>query len=460
MPQFTVAAALSVMVVAVGLGLIVFAPDVLPRQQMLAFGLVVLTIGLFAIGELPEYLTALLFFLLATLFSIAPPSVVFSGFQSSAFWLVFGGLVIGVALDSTGLGARIATRVAGQLDGTYLLLVSAMVVVGLVFAFLMPSAMGRCLLLIPIATALSEHFGFRTGSRGRTGIVLAVTLGTLMPAFAILPANVPNMVFVGLAETQLGITVLFAEYLILHFPVLGLLKSVALIVLINHFYADEPSHKDRCLCEHLPAMQRSERILAAVLVILLLLWFTDAVHHVSPAWIALAGALFLLLPGVGVVSHETFSARINLNSLLFVAGVLGVGGLIEYSGLGKTLGGELVDRLPLDRQSPFMSYMAVALATTVAAIAATLPGVPAVFTSLTEQIAALSGFSVESALMLQVLGFSTVVFAYQSAPLVVALQVANIKVRDCWKLVLALAAISIIVLWPLNFLWWRFLGWV
>jgi di/tricarboxylate transporter len=60
----------------------------------------------------------LLFFLLATLLSIAPPSVVFSGFQSSAFWLVFGGLVIGVALDSTGLGARIATRVAGQLDGT------------------------------------------------------------------------------------------------------------------------------------------------------------------------------------------------------------------------------------------------------------------------------------------------------------------------------------------------------
>ena len=130
---------MSVLVVGIGLAVIVFSPDALPRPQMLALGLVFLTIGLFAIGALPEYLTALLFFLIAILFSVAPPAVVFSGFQSTAFWLVFGGLVIGVALNTTGLGTRIATSIAGRLEGTYLALVSAMVLAGLVFAFLMPS---------------------------------------------------------------------------------------------------------------------------------------------------------------------------------------------------------------------------------------------------------------------------------------------------------------------------------
>jgi hypothetical protein len=207
-------------------------------------------------------------------------------------------------------------------------------------------------------------------------------------------------------------------------------------------------------------MRRPERVLALVLVVLLVLWLTDFAHHISPAWVALGGALFLLLPGVGVVNHETFSARVNMNSLLFVAGVLGVGALIEHSGLGRTLGGQLIAWLPLSPQDPFSSYMAIALATTVTAMVATMPGVPAVYTSLTEQVAMLSGFPVKSALMLQVLGFSTVIFAYQTAPLVVALQVAGIKVRECWKLIIVMAVITVAVLLPLNFFWWRFLGWI
>src|SRR5690242_1477055 len=45
-----------------------------------AAAVVVLTMGLLATGALPEYLTSLLFFLLAMLLAIAPAEVVFSGF--------------------------------------------------------------------------------------------------------------------------------------------------------------------------------------------------------------------------------------------------------------------------------------------------------------------------------------------------------------------------------------------
>ena len=37
------------------------------------------------------------------LFSVSPGHVVFSGFASSVVWLVFGGLVLGVAIKRTGL---------------------------------------------------------------------------------------------------------------------------------------------------------------------------------------------------------------------------------------------------------------------------------------------------------------------------------------------------------------------
>ena len=50
-----------------------------------------IAILLWATSLLPEYLTALLFFAAVAVFHAAPPDVLFSGFQSEAFWLVLGG---------------------------------------------------------------------------------------------------------------------------------------------------------------------------------------------------------------------------------------------------------------------------------------------------------------------------------------------------------------------------------
>ncbi|MBD3707132.1 anion permease [Enterobacter hormaechei] len=64
------------------------------------------TIVLWATSLLPEFITALLFFTAAMAARIAPPEVIFGGFASSAFWLVFSGFVLGVAIRKTGLGGQ------------------------------------------------------------------------------------------------------------------------------------------------------------------------------------------------------------------------------------------------------------------------------------------------------------------------------------------------------------------
>ncbi len=67
-----------------------------------------IAILLWATSLLPEYLTALLFFAAVAVVHAAPPDVLFSGFQSEAFWLVLGGFVIGSAIRKVGLADRIA----------------------------------------------------------------------------------------------------------------------------------------------------------------------------------------------------------------------------------------------------------------------------------------------------------------------------------------------------------------
>ncbi len=163
-------------------------------------GLILLTIGLLATSAIPEYLTALILFALAMVFALAPASVVFSGFHSAALWLIFGGMVLGVAVHTTGLGARLAHRLAPVFGASYTGVIFGTILSGMVFGFLMPSSMGRVMLLLPITLALAKRLGFTEDSRGYKGMVLAAGLGCFLPTFGILPANVPNVVLLGIAE--------------------------------------------------------------------------------------------------------------------------------------------------------------------------------------------------------------------------------------------------------------------
>jgi di/tricarboxylate transporter len=62
--------------------------------------------------------------------------------------------------------------------------------------------------------------------------------------------------------------------------------------------------------------------------------------------------------------------------------------------------------------------------------------------------------------MLQVVSFSTVLLPFQSPPIMIALQMGGVSVRAGAKLCLALAAVTIIALLPLDYFWWRLLGYL
>mgnify|MGYP000995035567 FL=1 len=87
-----------------------------------------------------------------------------------------------------------------------------------------------------------------------------------------------------------------------------------------------------------------------------------------------------------------------------------------------------------------------------------MAGVPAVLTPLAPELSQATGFSLNAVLMTQVIGFSTVVFPYQVGPLIVAMGLAGESTRPLLKVTLALFAITVLVLLPLDFLWWRVLG--
>lgn len=422
--------------------------------------LVFLAVLAWATGRIPAHLVALAFFLLAMLLRVAPASVVFSGFTSGALWLIFGGQVMGVAIRHTGLAQRIADLSARRMGArSYGSVVAGVVALGLGLSFLLPSAMGRVVLLMPIASALAEKYGFRAPGNGRTGILLAAAFGTTVPAMAILPSNVPNAVLVGAAEAQYGVTIGYLQYLALHFPLLGVAKGAVLALLIVLvFPARLAATGERA--GRAPPLTAAERSVAALTFAALALWATDSLHHIAPAWVSLLVALPMLIPGAKLVPPRAFDEHINYASLFFVAGIIGVGAVISYSGVGAVLGRTVLGAFPLARGSPALNFASLAAIGTALAIVTTAPGMPAVMTPLAGALSAATGLPVEAVLLSEPVGFSNNVLPYQSPPLVVATQLTGLPMRATSTLSLALFAATSSVIIPLDYLWWRLLGWL
>ncbi len=443
---------------AAALWIAVARPFDLGVSQANSAALIVAVLALWATAIIPEILTSLLFFLLAMLLVVAPAEVVFSGFHSAANWTVFGGLVIGAAVQTTGLGARIANAFARRFTFGYAGVIAGMVTVGVVLAFLMPSSMGRIVLLAPIAMALAERLGFRPGSNGYLGVVLAMGFGTSSPAAGILPANVPNLVLMGGAESVYGVVLTYGPYLLLHFPTLGVLKALVIVGAIVVMFPDRPTFSDQGTTDA-PA-SADEKRLGLFLVLALLAWMTDFAHQVSPAWIALAAALACMLPVIGVLPRTIFAGNINFVPIFLTAAILGVGALVDHVGLGEIIGRELHAAVAFEPGHDVMTFAAVILIDTVVQFLITAPGIAAVMVPLSGSIAEASGLPVATVLNMHAVGYSNYLLPYQMGPLLIVGAVCNVPNAQLTRTCLAVGLTGLLVLTPVSYLWWRFLGYL
>jgi di/tricarboxylate transporter len=425
-------------------------------QPARAWVLVAAAILLWATGWLPDHVTALAFFALALIAGVAPAEVVFSGFHSTALWLIIGGLVIGLAVREAGLADRMAAYLIARTGPGYGSAIATVTLLGIALIFVMPSSMGRVVMLMPIAAAYAARCGFGAGSRGRTGILLAAALGTYLPSAAVLPANLPNIVLAAGAEQLHGIRVNYADYLMLLFPVLGAAKAVLVAALIAWRFR-EPG---KTIAQEAPSgpWSTKEVAVASVLAISFLLWLTDFMHGISPGWIALAGAVVCLVPRAGLLNAQAFNRDMSFTAIFHAAGIIGLGAVVASSGMGETLGKAFAQVLPFTPGAGFVNFWLLGLLSTVTCLVTTTTGVPAVLTPLAPGLAAGSGLPLEVVLLSQAVGFSTLLFPYQGAPLVFALHYAGVAPRAAIGLLLAIGAVSLLVLAPLTWLWWGVLG--
>lgn len=443
-------------------------PSGMAPEMALGAGLILVTIGMLATGVLAEQLVVLIFFLFAMILAIAPPSVVFSGFTSGAFWLVFGGLVIGAAVDRTGLGARIAAAITRRVGADYRVVIAAIILVNMVLVFLMPSTLSRVVMLIPVVLALAGRLGFPPGGKQRSGMIMATLLSAYLCSTSVLPANVPNNVLLGAAEAFQGVQIRYFDYLLLHFPVLSVLRAVTIwacvVWLFRPSAAEAAQAREEATAEARPATRgvftAEEGRLSVLLSLALVLWATDSLHGVAPAWVLLGVGLVCLLPVLALVPPETFREKVHVGPLIYVAGIIGIGAVVAETGLGAYLSHWMLEVVPLSPDAPARSFVSLGGLAMLLGLFSTMPGVPAILTPISGELQAASGLVIEAVLMSQVIGFSMVWFPYQVPPIIVGMQLGGVSASDGLKSTMLTAVVGLLVLLPLDLAWWQLLGYL
>ncbi len=445
-----------VVLAAAAVYLLLPPPAGISAGGMHAAALVFFAVGMWALGVLPEHVTGILFMLLAVLLKVASPAIVFSGFTSSTLWLVFGGLFMAEAVRATGLGERLARLLLDRFTGSYPAILVGVSLVATLLAFLMPATIGRVLLLVPVMAALAGRVGFPPGSNGYSGIMLSAIAGTYHAGVGVLPANAPNMVLAGAAETLYGVELIYGRFLLLQFPVWSILKSAICIVLTLRLF---PAHtRPAQPSVEAPPVSPAEWRLMLILGCALGLWATDFLHHIHAGWIALSAAMACMLPRVGVLPLEAFNDRIKFGPFFYIGSVLGLAGIMNENKVTDALGQLLVRTFDLKAGADVLNFVVLIGAATLTGVLTTNGAQPAVLAPLAGEVAEAIGWSIPAVLMTIAAGYSTVILPHMVPPMVVGFRVANVSFRDAIRYTIPTAVASLLVLVPVDYLWCRLVG--
>lgn len=421
------------------------------------FAISVAGITLFATRSLPEVTTALFIFIAFMAIDVAPSEVIFSGFATGGFWLLVGGLVIGAAVTSSGLGNQIAQWAFAYTGNSYGRAVWFLSITGLILGALVPSAIPRVIVMMPITLALAGAMAMQPGSRHHTGLLMTAVMMTLVPTYAFITANLPTIIEIGAIEILYNQHITYGAYLIQNAPI-NILRFIVLFIMLLAYAQKTAATETLRSCIEPLSLTPKQRRLLVVLTCAIALWATDTLHGIAPAWVALAAAVVLLVPGFGVFTKQAMKTEIDFSIAFLIASVFCISAVMTEIGLGIQISDLATTTLALGQTSSLWDLVAIVGFSSALSHLTIAPAAAIVLAPLATSMSEATGWSVNAVAMAHNIGYSTTFMPYQSPPLLIGIALAQIPIGALTRLCLVSSVIISIIGVPLTWLCWLLLG--
>jgi anion transporter len=376
------------------------------------------------------------------------------GFAGDVTLFLIGAVAIGAAVETSGLAERAARFLTRSARGDPRRLYMQLIAGFPLLALLIPSAITRNAILIPAYRDALAAMGL--GKTTRCGRAVMLALGMLNPlaSSALLTGGITSIT----AATLIGGFSWLGWFALMSVPYYALLAggAVALRLLVGRFERGEPRVDPASARQPFSAIEKRT---LAVLALAAVLWFTDAIHHLSPAIPALLGGALLLSPGIGVIGWKTFEQRLSWGLILTVGTSLSLATLMARSSAAGWLGNLLLAPLSGLAALPHALVLGLILAVVLVHLAITnLAACVALLLPINATIAASSGLNpIVTGLVLTITVDAVILYPVQTASNLMAYESGYFDRTDVLKLGLAMLALTMVVA-LLTLPYWALLG--
>ncbi|MBK8049206.1 MAG: SLC13 family permease [Anaerolineales bacterium] len=304
----------------------------------------------------PAYATLLMLVSYIVL-GLAPPEVVFRIWTTPLIWLIIAAFLIATAVTKSGLAHRVAYFFMIRYATSYRSLIALTYVLGFVLSLLIPHPFPRALILMAVVGVIIQKAGMNKADAASLG--LSVFVATTVTSMILLTGDSTlNIATVGISGVSVG-WLAWAWYM----AVPGMIASLLMMGLHMLVFRQTGSCAGgscgaRMERQKLGSITRRELVTLVWVLIALVLWITDFIHHVDPAWAALGVVVGLSLPVVGdVLDAKDISTGVNWPIILFVTGALAIGTVGKLTGMSEWLASILLPATPPDNPYAFAALV-------------------------------------------------------------------------------------------------------
>ncbi|MBP6470737.1 MAG: SLC13 family permease [Chloroflexi bacterium] len=306
---------------------------------------------------IPPAYSTLLMLLGYILLGLESPDVIFHIWTLPLMWLIIGSFLIAAAVTKSGLAQRVAFFFMTRYATSYRSLIFLIYVLGFVLSFLIPHPFPRALLVMSLIRPIIEKS--KMSGRDAASVGLSVFVSITATSMILLTGDSTlNIATVGFSGISLG----WLDW-IKYMAVPGVIASLMMMFLhLMVFKQTAPLSIDRASLkleqEKLGAITRSEMITLLWILLALVLWSTDFLHHIDAAWVALLVVVGLSLPVVGdVLDVKDISSGVNWPIIFFVMGALAIGSVSKSTGMSDWLAHILLPANPPENPYIFASLV-------------------------------------------------------------------------------------------------------
>ena len=267
-----------------------------------------------------------------------------SGFTTPVVFLCLAAFLFAALMQAAGLDRRIALSLLHKVKvKTVNGVIWAMFGANILLSFIIPAANARAATLLPVVNGITKLFGDTPEEQaGKKAIVIqTLVYGSMISGMCIMTAHLPNLVLVGLFETELALNLSYLDWFKLQWPYLGMFVltqwwvqhyfKTRKVGIKGGFESVQKQYTD------LPKTSQTEWLILAVFAFIAVMWVTEDIHKIKSHNSALIGLALLFIPGLFGFKWKEVQDRTIWGTFLLLAGALSMSAAMGSSGLAQWL---------------------------------------------------------------------------------------------------------------------------